>query len=108
MPVSGWVYALVLVEHAAFAAWLIRTKRVDLTFGPVRTPTAILTGLVLLNGFSLVCFFWGAPAFLLGSIFLHLILALDEVTRMTRGSLIRWPFAVNHVLFMATLMTLYR
>ena len=105
LPALG--YLVVLLEHAAYAAWLIRTRRVDLVVGPVRTPSAILAGLLLLNGFSLGCFFWPAPLFVCGSIFLHVILWFDE-TLKCRSALIRWLFAVNHVLFIVLLVTLIR
>jgi hypothetical protein len=109
LPALG--YLAVLLEHAAYAAWLIRTRRADLSIGPIRTPTAILAGLLLLNGFSLGCFFWPAPLFLNVSLLFQLVLEFHEL-RLTRkrlmqmqsGPLLRLPFVMNHVLFITALM----
>lgn len=95
-------YILVLIGHFFYAAWLIRTGKVDLRLGFAQKPAQILSSLIVLNGVSLTAFAWPHPTWVTLNFGLHVLLTFDEVVR-TRKAPLRWPFILNHVLFAATL-----
>ena len=96
-------YLLILAVHFFYALLCIRTGRVDLAMGAVRTPPAILSGLVALNGFSLLAFAYAVPGFILGNAVLHAVLTIDEVIRTARNRH-RWVYLLNHVLWTGQLL----
>lgn len=96
------LYVVVLALHFFYARFLIRHGRVDLAMGPIRSERAILSGLVILNGVSLIAFALPVPLVISLQIFLHAVLALDEMWRTWKFRA-RWVFFLNHALFTALL-----
>lgn len=92
------LYLVILALHFFYARYLLKTGRVDLSMGPIRSQKAILTGLLILNGVSLIAFTLPIPILIAFQIFLHVALALDEMWRTWKVRA-RWVFLLNHVLF---------
>ena len=101
------LYVAVFWFHFAYAAVVLKTKRFSLAMGPISSPPAILTGLLMVNGLSLTAWVWPTANWVWFNIIYHAILAVDEIvrTRKVRG---RWPFLLNHLLFCVILWGLLK
>lgn len=104
LSASFYLYLVVFTLHFAYAFHLLRKKPIVMIVGGIHNPFLILFMLTVINLPGVLVFLDCGKYWFDWMIVLHAFLAFYELFSLKKRAA-RWPFLINHLLFISTLLT---
>lgn len=102
-PAPFYLYLVVFTLHFAYAAHLLKKKPVLMVTGSLKSPLLVLLILSVVNLPGLMVFVGESPYWFDWMVTVQGFLACYELFGLKKRSA-RWPFLLNHLLFISTFL----